>query len=392
MFEKVFKSINDFFDPKYVDTTPIPKQENHPDELKQRVKKTILGSGMFEHAKNYEKTPILKTLPSLVKLFGDLIKDDEYLQHLLRNLKFMAESEDYWIKKKPYFDYLLFSSVNQPFNSLAKNNFLSLTFFAEYLNFIEEKISVKEIINSLNFINEEKDKMDEVWLKKPMSELMKLQKWMFFEKVKKSSKGRFKMYFNDWTLKNSQIIEYTVKAIFKLFLQLDLLNKGVREEDIKVLLKINYTFGKMIQYFDPDGKLKNVARLRIYRNAVFHPGVGFIYNQRENTRKLVFKDDYGRIEVDIEGFIADFRKLMVFIATINYLVANTLFKAEHDGQNVFQVNYKYANPLFIMAKCLDHSDSMGLIEKLRNLPGVDEVKTEIVLDRIKEDHSIIIPE
>ncbi|MFX1420638.1 MAG: Lrp/AsnC family transcriptional regulator [Promethearchaeota archaeon] len=49
-------------------------------------------------------------------------------------------------------------------------------------------------------------------------------------------------------------------------------------------------------------------------------------------------------------------------------------------------------PLFIMAKCLDHSDSMGLIEKLRNLPGVEEVKTEIVLDRIKEDHSIIIPE
>lgn len=49
-------------------------------------------------------------------------------------------------------------------------------------------------------------------------------------------------------------------------------------------------------------------------------------------------------------------------------------------------------PLFLMAKCLDHSDSMGFIETLRNLLGVEEVKTEIVLDRIKEDHSIIIPE
>lgn len=49
-------------------------------------------------------------------------------------------------------------------------------------------------------------------------------------------------------------------------------------------------------------------------------------------------------------------------------------------------------PLFIIAKCLNHHDSMNLIEKLRNLPGVEEVKTEIVLDRIKEDHSIIIPE
>jgi len=48
--------------------------------------------------------------------------------------------------------------------------------------------------------------------------------------------------------------------------------------------------------------------------------------------------------------------------------------------------------LFIMAKCLNYQDSMGLVEKLRNLLGVEEVKTEIMLDRIKEDHFIIIPE
>lgn len=236
----------------------------------------------------------------------------------------------------------LFSSVNQPFNSLVKTNSRSLEFFTKYLNFIEQKINVNEIISSFNFINEEKDKMEEVALKKPISELMKLQNWMFFEKIKKSSKGQFKMYFNDWTLKNSQIIENTVKAIFKLFLQLDLLINGVKEEDIEELLKVSNTFGRIIQNFDPHFKLKNIARLRIYRNAAFHSGVEFVYNQKENDRKLVFEDDYGKIEVDIEGFIADFKKLMVFIATINYLVANTLFKAEHDGQNAFQVNHEYA--------------------------------------------------
>jgi len=45
-----------------------------------------------------------------------------------------------------------------------------------------------------------------------------------------------------------------------------------------------------------------------------------------------------------------------------------------------------------MAKCLDHEDSMDLIENLRNLPEVEEVKTQIVLDKIKEDPSVIIPE
>jgi len=49
-------------------------------------------------------------------------------------------------------------------------------------------------------------------------------------------------------------------------------------------------------------------------------------------------------------------------------------------------------PLFVMAKCLDHEDSLQLIESLRDLPGVEELKTQIVLDKIKEDPSIIIPE
>lgn len=49
-------------------------------------------------------------------------------------------------------------------------------------------------------------------------------------------------------------------------------------------------------------------------------------------------------------------------------------------------------PIFNMAKCLDHEDSMDLIENLRNLPEVEEVKTQIVLDKIKEDPSVIIPE
>jgi DNA-binding Lrp family transcriptional regulator len=64
-------------------------------------------------------------------------------------------------------------------------------------------------------------------------------------------------------------------------------------------------------------------------------------------------------------------------------------------ESMEKIKYAYVvtgeYPLFIMAKCLDHEDSMILIEKLRNLPGVEEIKTQIVLDRIKEDTTIIIP-
>ena len=64
-------------------------------------------------------------------------------------------------------------------------------------------------------------------------------------------------------------------------------------------------------------------------------------------------------------------------------------------KNIEKIKYAYVitgeYPLFLMAKCLDHEDSMDLIENLRNLPEVEEVKTQLVLERIKEDPTIIIP-
>jgi len=71
-------------------------------------------------------------------------------------------------------------------------------------------------------------------------------------------------------------------------------------------------------------------------------------------------------------------------------------QVKNEIESIEKIKYGYVvtgeYPLFIMAKCLDHEDSMRLIDQLRNLPGVEEVKTQIVLDRIKEDTTIIIPE
>jgi len=89
-----------------------------------------------------------------------------------------------------------------------------------------------------------------------------------------------------------------------------------------------------------------------------------------------------------------YREMVMVSLRVNATKPLELVKQEIE--NMEKIKYAYVvtgeYPLFIMAKCLNHQDSMGLIETLRNLPGVEEVKTEIVLDRIKEDHSIIIPE
>lgn len=84
------------------------------------------------------------------------------------------------------------------------------------------------------------------------------------------------------------------------------------------------------------------------------------------------------------------------MASLRVNATNPLEDIKSEIEKMEKIKYAYVvtgeYPLFIMAKCLNHQDSMLLIENLRNLPGVEEVKTEIVLDQIKEDHSIIIPE
>jgi Lrp/AsnC family leucine-responsive transcriptional regulator len=97
--------------------------------------------------------------------------------------------------------------------------------------------------------------------------------------------------------------------------------------------------------------------------------------------------------------IVDCRQLgyrEMVMASLRVNSANPLEKLKTHIEQMEKIKYAYIitgeYPLFIMAKCLDHNDSMSLIETLRNLPGVEEVKTQIVLDRIKEDTTIIIPE
>ena len=336
----------------FFDDTPKPKPDDFikksPDEeiysnlIKLKFEKIIKESELFQHVKNYKKIPLVRTLPSMYKLSTDLMNDLDYQQICLENLKLLAENEDYWIKKKIYLDSRLYFNINPILNQIIEEQPESLNFFIEYFEFIEKSIEVNEILNSLNFIIEERKKYHELVFKRPISELLKLKNWLFFEKVRKSKERDFRMYFNDWTLKKSQIIEYNIKAIFKLFLQIYLMLNRLEMEDIKSLIAESDSIGKILFIFDPKNNYENLARLRVYRNATFHPGVKFIYDEEKNFKKLVFKDKFGKFEVDIDRFISDFIKLIIFISTINFMIASILYKHEQDGKTLFQVNYKYA--------------------------------------------------
>jgi Lrp/AsnC family leucine-responsive transcriptional regulator len=89
-----------------------------------------------------------------------------------------------------------------------------------------------------------------------------------------------------------------------------------------------------------------------------------------------------------------YREMVMASLRVNSKQPIEQLKTTIEGMDQIKFGYIVTGeyPLFVMAKCQDHNDSMELIKQLRNLPGVEEVKTQIVLDRIKEDTTIIIPD
>jgi DNA-binding Lrp family transcriptional regulator len=110
----------------------------------------------------------------------------------------------------------------------------------------------------------------------------------------------------------------------------------------------------------------------------------------QNLEKDIIKKYAAIVDCRYLGY----REMVLASLRVNTSQPLDSLKGKIDG--IQEIKYAYIvtgeYPIFVMFKCLDHDNAMTLIEKLRNLPGVEEVKTQIVMDRIKEDYTIIIPE
>ena len=50
-----------------------------------------------------------------------------------------------------------------------------------------------------------------------------------------------------------------------------------------------------------------------------------------------------------------------------------------------------SQPIFCMAKCVEKHDQIDLLEKVKQIEGIDEITTQVVLQKAKEDMRITIP-
>ncbi len=57
---------------------------------------------------------------------------------------------------------------------------------------------------------------------------------------------------------------------------------------------------------------------------------------------------------------------------------------------IYQVSGPF--PIFCFAKCVEKTDQIDLLERIKMVKGIEEISTQVVLQRIKEDMRVRIPE
>ena len=56
---------------------------------------------------------------------------------------------------------------------------------------------------------------------------------------------------------------------------------------------------------------------------------------------------------------------------------------------IYQVSGAF--PIFCFAKCVEKTDQIDLLERIKTVKGIEEISTQVVLQRIKEDMRVRIP-
>ena len=67
-----------------------------------------------------------------------------------------------------------------------------------------------------------------------------------------------------------------------------------------------------------------------------------------------------------------------------------------DLKNISKINCIYHvsgdYPIFCIAKCVAKKDQISLLEEIKCINGIEKLTTQVVLERIKEDMRVTIPE
>lgn len=148
-------------------------------------------------------------------------------------------------------------------------------------------------------------------------------------KIKKLDANEYELYFGDWALKFSLLIESKFKNIF---IFLNYLWKVEQGKEVALVKLKNKMIGEIFKVFNMHQNYTNIDRFRIYRNKSFHARVNLIYDEKlENCRIILGK----KHKLKVSEFALDFGKAFLFINTFYVLVKIIGITIEVNGKSDF---------------------------------------------------------
>ena len=141
---------------------------------------------------------------------------------------------------------------------------------------------------------------------------------------------------------------------------------------------------EILRLLQKDGK----ASLRTLAKATGY-SVSAIKNHLNHlTKEHVIKDIIAVIDCCKVGY----QEMLLIFLRVN--TNARIEKILDDLSKNEEINVVYqisgTNPIFCMAKCVEKEEQLELIEKIKEITGVEEVIIEVVMRRVKEDMRVRI--
>lgn len=159
-------------------------------------------------------------------------------------------------------------------------------------------------------------------------------------------------------------------------------NEGEREHKE---VEINKLDKEILQILQQDGKasLRSIARdLGVSVSAV-----------KNHVDRLTTEHVIKGYTTLIDCCRLGYKEMLLFFIRVNNSVPinHILDNLEEVNQinAIYQVSGNY--PIFCMAKCIEKEDQIQLLENVKHINGIEEIHTQVVLQRVKEDMRIAIP-
>ena len=142
---------------------------------------------------------------------------------------------------------------------------------------------------------------------------------------------------------------------------------------------------KILTYIQNDGK----ASLRAISKAI-NSSISAVKNHLDRLKNIgVIKRTIAVVDCCKIGYL----EMILLSIRVNSSVGiqeilDNLGKFEQINA-IYQISGNY--PIFCLAKCIEKEDEINLLENIKKTEGIEEIVTQIVLKRVKEDMRVKIP-